>query len=135
MHLQRERFEELVEEALRDLPEEFKTIIENLAFIVEDFPSRETLERTGTPASSTLLGLYTGVPYSQRGPYYGNVPPDVILLFQLPIERACTTEKDIKNRIAEVVRHEIAHYFGFNEVEVRRMERGHPTKKPHEEEE
>jgi len=120
--MERERFEELVEEALAELPEQFRERIQNLAVVVEDKPSREVYERTGGSPFSLILGLYHGVPFKHRGPFYGNLPPDVITIYQKPIEQICSTEKEIKKKVREVVFHEIGHYFGFNDKELKEIE-------------
>jgi len=118
--MEREKFEKLVEEALAGLPRRFKKLLHNLAVIVEDAPPRDMLSRR--ISSSNLLGLYHGVPFKHRGSYYGNVPPDVIVIYQRPIERISTSEDEIRKRVREVVLHEIGHYFGLSEEELRKIE-------------
>jgi len=120
--MERERFEELVEEALDELPIKFRKRIQNLAVVVEDKPSREVYERTGGSPFSLILGLYHGVPFKHRGPFYGNLPPDVITIYQQPIEKICYTEEEIKKKVREVVFHEIGHYFGFDDKELKEIE-------------
>ena len=70
-----------------------------------------------------ILGHYHGVPFKHRGPFYGNIPPDVIVIYQKPIESICSTEEEIKKKVREVVFHEIGHYFGLSEKELREIER------------
>lgn len=120
--MERKKFEELVEEALAELPQRFRKRIQNLAVVVEDKPSREVYERTGGSPFSLILGLYHGVPFKHRGPFYGNLPPDVITIYQKPIEQICYTEEEIKKKVREVVFHEIGHYFGFNDKELKEIE-------------
>jgi len=121
--MEKEKFEKLVEEALADLPRKFKKYLQNVAVMVEETPSKETRSRTGTPSYSTLLGLYHGVPFKHRGPYYGNTAPDVIVLYQRPIESLCATEEDVKEKVKDVLLHEIGHYFGLSEKELREIEK------------
>jgi predicted Zn-dependent protease with MMP-like domain len=121
--LDRAAFEALVEEALDDLPAKFKKLIDNVAVIVEDHPSGETRRSVGVPSSSTLLGVYHGVPFQHRGPYYGNLPPDVIVIYQKPIESICATEEEVREQVRDVVIHEVGHYFGFSDRELRAIER------------
>ncbi|MBM3295097.1 MAG: metallopeptidase family protein [Candidatus Aminicenantes bacterium] len=121
--LSRADFETLVEQAVETLPRRFKDLMKNVAVMVEDFPSPEILRDMGFRSRWDLLGLYHGVPYEHRGSSYGNVPPDVILLFQKPIERICETEEDVGAQIRETVIHEVAHYFGFSEEDLGRVER------------
>jgi predicted Zn-dependent protease with MMP-like domain len=107
-------FERLVEEALTGIPSRFKKLIENLTVIVEDEP----------PPGKNLLGLYHGVPYKHRSPgYYGNIPPDVIVIYQGPIERISRNPDEIKDNVRETVFHEVGHYFGLEEDELREIEK------------
>ena len=120
--MKKEEFEKLVEEALSGIPGKFRKYLDNLAVIVESQPSREIYERTASPPLSSILGHYHGVPFKHRGPYYGNIPPDVIVIYQNPIETICSTEEEIKKKVREVVYHEIGHYFGLSEKELREIE-------------
>jgi predicted Zn-dependent protease with MMP-like domain len=72
--------------------------------------------------TSLLLGLYHGVPLKDRGSYYGNLPPDVIVIYQEPIEQLSASAPEIKERIREVVLHEVGHYFGLSEKDLRDIE-------------
>ena len=120
--MEREKFEEFVEEALSEIPEKFKEHLQNLAVIIEDRPSREMSRRLGGSPFSSVLGLYHGVPFKHRGPFYGNLPPDVIVIYREPIEQICRSEEEIKEKIKDVVIHEIAHYFGFKDDDLRKIE-------------
>jgi predicted Zn-dependent protease with MMP-like domain len=120
--MNREKFEKLVEEALADLPKEFKKLIDNLAVIVEDEAPPEVYRQTGAHPFSRILGTYHGVPYAQRGPFYGNILPDRIIIYQIPIEEICTSEEEIKQRVREVVIHEVGHYFGLSDLDMKKIE-------------
>ncbi len=120
--MERERFETLVEEALRDLPRRFKRHLQNIAVLVEDFPpARPPGSRYGT-----LLGLYHGLPYPERGATYGSALPDVIVIYRKPIERISRTDEDIRRRVREVVLHEVGHYFGLSEKDLQDIESEDP---------
>jgi predicted Zn-dependent protease with MMP-like domain len=121
--MEKEKFEKLVEETLAQIPSKFKKYIQNLAVMVEEYPSRDIQSKTAPSPYSSLLGIYHGVPFKHRGPYYGNFPPDVIVIFQRPIERICKTEEEIRQKVREVVLHEVGHYFGLSEKELREIER------------
>jgi predicted Zn-dependent protease with MMP-like domain len=116
----RERFEEVAQHAFDSLPEKFRHNVENVQIVVEDYPSTDARSRTGSKKHG-LLGLYQGVPLPHRGTSYGMYPvgPDKITLYQANIEGTCTTEDQIERRIVEVLFHELGHYFGMNEREVR----------------
>jgi predicted Zn-dependent protease with MMP-like domain len=121
--MEREKFEKLAEEALAQIPKKFKKLISNLVLMVEEKPSPEIFERTGSSRLSSILGHYHGVPFKHRGPFYGNIPPDVIVIYQKPIESICSTEEEIKKKVREVVFHEIGHYFGLSDKELKEIER------------
>jgi len=119
--MRRDQFETLVGLALENLPEQFKELMENVAVMVEDYPPKETMERLGR-GGGLLLGLYHGVPYKHRGPHYGNIPPDIIVIYQKPIEMICRDEEQIREKIREVVIHEVGHYFGLSDKEMHEIE-------------
>lgn len=116
----REQFEEIAQRAFDSLPLAFKSRVENVQIVIEDYPSRDARGSVGS-GKHELLGLYQGVPLTHRGTWYGMVPvtPDVISLYQKNIERECRTEAEIEHRIVEVLFHELGHYFGMNEEEIR----------------
>ena len=124
MKLTRREFEEAVVSALKKLPKFIREKMKNVDVVVEDRASRDLLSEMGLRSPSELLGLYQGVPLDRRGFYYGNVLPDKITLFQIPIESICKTKEEIKERIREVVIHEVGHYFGLNDERLRELERG-----------
>jgi len=99
-----------------------KKKMENIDVVVEDFASQELLEEMGLRSPFDLLGLYQGIPFERRGFYYGNVLPDKITLFQMPIESICRTEDEVKEKIREVVIHEVGHYFGLSDERLRELE-------------
>lgn len=115
-----ELFSSMMEEELHKIPEPFKQKIENLVFMAEDYPGENDLGRVGLKDKYSLLGIYSGVPYTYRSTYYMNTTPDRIILFQKNIERYCNSEKELREKIREVLIHEIGHYFGMNEEEIRK---------------
>jgi len=122
--MDRATFQGLVAQAVDSLPEEFRTRLENIAVVVEDWPSKVQLSDTGLKRGQTLLGLYEGVPLTKRGSHYGLVPPDKITIFQQPIEARCRNDIDIIAEIEKVVRHEIAHHFGIGDARLNQLEKG-----------
>ena len=137
--MEREEFEKLVAEGFERLPEWVREKIKNVALIVEDDPSEEDRKMQGLGEEETLLGLYKGIPLSERGDLYGvgMTLPDTITLYQRPIEEAAEEElhndivsrydgpyrERVRNIVADTVWHEFAHHFGMDEGEVRMREK------------
>jgi len=117
-------FEKLVSEAISAIPSHIQKAIDNVVFVVETEPHHRKAKEMNITMNETLLGLYEGVPQINRGSGYTGVLPDKITLFQKPIEELSGgDENKLKQLIREVVEHEIGHYFGFDEVEIRAIER------------
>ena len=114
-----EDFQKYIESAMDSIPDKFKEKLENIVFIVEDYPSVHDLERLSLKHREQLLGLYSGTPYTHRNTFYMGTIPDRIILFQKNIESICRSVDELKKKIKEVVIHEIAHYFGMNDNEIR----------------
>ncbi len=123
MNLSMDDFEKMVKEEWEGLPDYFKTKIDNLSVFVEDQPTPEDLRKTGVRPPGTLLGLYRGVSFKHRGPFYGNVAPDSVVLFRIPILSAARNAGHLKAIVRRVLIHEIGHYFGMNEAEIRQAEK------------
>ena len=119
--MRRREFEQLVAEALDGLPRQFRRWMRNIAVVVETAPSRTLLETMGLWPDHTLLGLYQGVPFPERGYSYGNVLPDRITVFQQPIEARCCTPEEIKDVVRETVIHEVGHYFGLDDARLEEL--------------
>jgi predicted Zn-dependent protease with MMP-like domain len=115
MRLSRAEFERLVAQAVESLPRKFLRRLENVDVVVEDEPTEEDLELAGIEPGGTLLGLYHGVPQSQRGPWYGNLLPDRIVIYRRPIEAVARDRREIRKEIRITIMHEIGHYFGLAE--------------------
>ena len=113
--MQHEEFEKLVEEAVAEIPDKFLAQLKNVAVVVEDEPTAEQTEKLKLRKDLTLLGLYEGVPQTQRNAAYGMVLPDKITIFKNPIELVAQSAEEIKRLVQDTVRHEIAHHFGSDE--------------------
>ena len=122
MKISTEKFNTLVSEAIDSLPEHFQEKINNLAFFVEDFPTKEQLGKVNRKGRHELLGLFEGYIQSSRK-NFGVVLPDRITIFQIPMMENCQSEEEIREKIAKVVRHEIAHHFGSDEEGARKAEK------------
>jgi len=120
----RRQFEALVEKSLRKLPRAFKEKVANIAVVVEDWADDETLAEMGIEPPDTLYGLYQGVDITQRDSTYGNVLPDVITIYQGPIEEDAADEEEMAEIVRETVMHELGHYFGLDDDTMHRIEDG-----------
>ena len=123
MRLTQREFEEAVVAALKRLPKFIKEKMENVDVVVEDRAAQDLIAEMGLHSPSELLGLYQGVPLDRRGFYYGNVLPDKITLFRIPIESICKTKDEIKEKVREVVIHEVGHYFGLDDEKLQELEK------------
>ena len=106
VEMSRERFEELVAEALDEVPAELLSVMNNVVILVEDAPP---------DGGMGLLGLYEGHALTNRGWDYAGVLPDRITIFRLPTLSVCDTEEDVVDEVAITVVHEIAHHFGIDD--------------------
>ena len=109
--MERSRFEELVTQALDGLPRTFRDKLTNVAIIVEDEPPQE-------PEGGLLLGLFHGVPLTEKS-VFSSSPPDRIFLYQRNIEAVCATDADVRRQVRATLLHEVGHYFGLSEDELR----------------
>jgi predicted Zn-dependent protease with MMP-like domain len=99
-------FDQLVSDALDELPDDIRELMTNVAVTVEDEP----------PPGQNLLGLYQGVPWGSRGPYYTGALPDKITIYRLPLERIAGGDPErLRAGVRRVVFHEIAHHFGISD--------------------
>ena len=107
----RRRFERLVEDALAELPESLLEHLDNVQLTVEDVPPPDPV---GTGSDEILLGLYQGVPKTERG--WGDAAlPDRITLFRRPLEARATSKAELAELVRETVVHEVAHHFGIDD--------------------
>lgn len=111
-----EHFETLVEEALAEIPDALWNKIDNVAVVVEEWPTSQQLASVGMRSGGLLLGLYEGVPLTARHHAYGLVAPDKITIFRGPILRVCPPiEEAIRAQVRRTVLHELAHHFGISD--------------------
>lgn len=121
MRIPREEFERLVAEAIEGLPAEFAEKLENVEVIVEDHPRPEDYDRRRLPRGSILLGLYHGVPLTERSAWASPLMPDRITIYQGSIERVAHTPAEIVKQVRGTVLHEIAHHFGISDERLREL--------------
>lgn len=111
----RKAFEKLLSEAIDELPQEFRTKLQNVAVIVEDYPSDELKKQMAMSEDDTLFGLYEGVPLTQRGYFNQPLYPDRILIFQKALEDECESSDELKEELKTTLVHEVAHFFGMDD--------------------
>ncbi len=110
--MERIKFEALVAQALNGLPRAFRKKLTNVAIIVEDLPPE------GAECEGLLLGLFHGIPRTEKSVFFSS-PPDRIFLYQRNIEAICTSEAEVRRQIRTTLLHELGHYFGLSEDELR----------------
>ncbi|HEY4508440.1 MAG TPA: metallopeptidase family protein [Candidatus Paceibacterota bacterium] len=147
----RKQFESFVTEGIAAIPEKFRSLIKNVAFLVGDRPTLKQRRQNNLRTGETLLGLYEGIPRTARGEEYGGLAlPDRITIFRQPIEQAARDEimgqsnnkrsfviaesgellrERVRQIVMDTVWHEVAHHFGLDEAAVKRreVERGERT--------
>ena len=116
------KFQQLVTEAIDSLPKRFRDAMVNMAIVVEDEPSPDQLQQVEVEPPDTIYGLYEGIPLPERQWAHGNVLPDKISIFRLPILEDSADEDDIVVGIGETLIHEVGHYFGLSEEEIMDIE-------------
>ena len=116
-------FDRIVEQACKRIPGRFRKRLDNVAVMVAREPSAAQLARGRVPPGSTLLGLYEGRPLTQRSIFEPWSMPDRITIFQGPHERMARSPEHLLELVSATVWHEIAHYFGLDEAQVRAAER------------
>src|SRR5271157_4399680 len=116
-------FDRLVAAAYARIPARFRKRLKNIALVVEPEPVPAQLARGRAPRGSTLLGLYEGRPLTRRSVFEPYAMPDRITIFQGPHERLARGPEHLAKLVEDTVWHEVAHYFGLNEREVRAAER------------
>ena len=122
MRINKEQFEQLVEEAIDSLPEKFKSKLYNVAIFVEDYPTKAQLGKLDRKNQYTLFGLFEGYAQAKRL-NFGPVLPDRITIFRQPICKYCSSEQEVRQKVISTVKHEIAHHFGSGEDGARKASR------------
>ena len=118
-----QEFDRLVETAYARIPARFRKRLKNVAVMVEPEPTGQQLAGGRVPRGGTLLGLYEGRPLTTRSVFESFAMPDRIIIFQGPHERMATGPEHLARLVEDTMWHEVAHYFGMNERQVRAAER------------
>lgn len=110
-----QRFHALVSRIVRELPDDVRRMLDNVAIVAEEEPTSEHLEDAGLEPGDELFGLYQGIPRTDRDSAYSLIIPDRILIFLGPLERSCTSRQDFEEQVRITLLHELGHHLGFDE--------------------
>jgi predicted Zn-dependent protease with MMP-like domain len=115
--MNRDHFVQVVEEALDSLPQEFRDRVRNVAVLVEDLPAHQPPPQSS--GRTLLLGIFHGVPMTRKSVFDLATGPDQIVLYQKNIEAVCSTEAEVREQIRLTLMHELGHYFGMDENQLK----------------
>ncbi len=118
--MERSRFERLVAQAMDGIPDELLAYLDNVDVVVEDWPSADQLGGHTVDEADYLLGLYEGIPLTERADY-GMVLPDKITLFKGSIEAVCSSDREVVDEVRRTVVHEVAHHFGIDDERLHQL--------------
>lgn len=121
MQMTNEEFQDVVQEALDSVPEGFHQYLHDIAVDIEDEPDDATCREMKLRNPRELLGLYRGVPLTQRHVEDPYRYPERIIIYQKNIERICRTRQQMLSEIRKTVLHEVGHHFGLNERQLREL--------------
>jgi predicted Zn-dependent protease with MMP-like domain len=115
MKLSNKEFDKIVQRAIRRIPDEIRMHLDNILITVRQWPDPDLLEEMGYPPDEPLLGVYWGVPLSERSAAEPPLYPDTIFIFKGPLEEMCAHLQELEDEIEITVVHEIAHFIGISE--------------------
>ncbi len=118
IRISEEEFDEIVRKAITRIPREIGKHFDNIVISVRKEPTEEMLEDAGVEPDGTLLGLFQGVPLIERSVTTPPLYPDMIYLFQNPLEEMCATREELEREIEITLVHEVAHFVGMNEEQL-----------------
>jgi len=123
MELSDQEFDSLISKAMDELPQEYIKGLNNVAIVYADWPDEHQAQKAGLREGNILLGLYEGIPLTQRGAGYSFVLPDKITLFKHSILMVARDPQSLFEQIKRTLWHEIAHYYGLNHDRIHRLEK------------
>ena len=116
------QFDDFITKAMNELPQKYIKGLENVAVVMADEPTPEQVSKMKLDRNQLLLGLYEGIPLTNRGAGYNFVLPDKITLFKNSILAVAGNEKDIFQQIKRTLWHEIAHYYGLGHDQINKLQ-------------
>lgn len=117
-----EAFDQLVTKAMNELPQDYIKGLDNVAIVYADWPDEHQTQKSDLKPGSILLGLYEGIPLTQRGNGYTFVLPDKITLFKTPLLMVSHSDEELAEQVKRTLWHEIAHYYGLNHHRIDELE-------------
>lgn len=117
-----EEFEQIVSQAIDDIPDKYFEHINNVVFVIEDEPTIEQRQKLRLHPHQSLFGLYEGIPITKRAGNYNMVLPDKITIFKHPIESTCGSHEELIAQVNKTVWHEVAHYYGLDHLQIDKLE-------------
>lgn len=121
MRMTRREFQDVIHDALEELPPEFQNALDNLDIQVRWAPTPEERRRIRLRPGHELYGVYMGIPLTARGRGYSMIVPDVIVIYQRTHERYCRTRQQMVEQARQTLLHEIGHYMGIDEGRLREL--------------
>ena len=122
MQLTDQEFDMLISRAMDELPQEYIKGLDNVVIVQADDPTPEQLEKMKVEPHHVLLGLYEGIPLTQRGSGFSGMLPDKITLFKNPILAVVSSDDELHEQIKRTLWHEIAHYYGLNHSHIDKLQ-------------
>lgn len=113
-----EAFDALITRAMNELPQRYIAGLENVAIVMADDPTEQQRVKMKLDDQHLLLGLYEGVPLTQRGSGWSGMLPDKITLFKYPILAVSHTETALFEQIKRTLWHEMAHFYGLSHADM-----------------
>jgi len=118
------QFENIVADAIDNIPKRYQEKLDNVAFLIEDEPTPEQRIKLNLYPNETLLGLYEGLPLPRRGGAL-KLLPDKITIFKNPVLSVCGSLEDVKRQVAKTLWHEVAHFYGLDHDKIHALENKH----------
>jgi len=118
--MEKEKFEAIVLNTLKNIPDKFKDKIKNLSIVIEEKDIRAVLKDKKNVSTKYTLGLYQGLPATKRAGRR-SILPDKITIYKKSLEEVSRSDKELEKNIKKVILHELGHYFGLDEKKLRKL--------------